>query len=115
VSGADRNVPKSYAALDRIAREESTVAKLDATKLDACLAKQDETQIRASSKKPKSWACRERRRCLWMASAIDGAVAEEQVWMVIDRARCWLPGSSRRPSRCSHPLRPPHRPTPGGK
>ena len=48
VTGPDRNLPKSFAALDRIARQEATVGKLDATTLDACINKQDETQVRAS-------------------------------------------------------------------
>ncbi len=39
---------KSYAALDRIARQEATLGKLDSAKLDACLTKQDESQVRAS-------------------------------------------------------------------
>ena len=48
VNGDERDVSKSFAALDRIARQEATVGKLDPTALDACLAKQDETQIKAS-------------------------------------------------------------------
>src|SRR5208282_1892675 len=39
VTGPDRDVAKSTAALDRIARQEATVGKLDSSKLDACLAK----------------------------------------------------------------------------
>ena len=45
---------KSFAALDRIAREEATLAKLDSAKLDACIAKQDETQVRASAKEAEA-------------------------------------------------------------
>ena len=49
VSGDQSDPDKSYAALDRIARQEATVDKLDETALDACIAKQDETQIKALS------------------------------------------------------------------
>ena len=48
ISGADRDPAKSFAALDRIARQEATISKLDTPKLDTCLAKQDEAQVRAS-------------------------------------------------------------------
>ena len=54
VNGADRNLTKSFAALDRIARDEGTLAKLDSAKLDACIAKQDETMVRASAKEAES-------------------------------------------------------------
>jgi protein-disulfide isomerase len=47
VAGPDRNVAKSFAALDRIARQEAALGKLDENQLNACLASQDETQIRA--------------------------------------------------------------------
>jgi protein-disulfide isomerase len=47
---SDRDLKKSFAALDRIAHQEATLGKLDETILDACMAKQDETQIRASVK-----------------------------------------------------------------
>jgi len=38
ITGEDRNLNKSFAALDRIARQEGTVAKLDDAKLNACLS-----------------------------------------------------------------------------
>ena len=50
VTGDQRDLSKSYAALDRIARQEATVNKLDETTLNACMAKQDETQIKLSIK-----------------------------------------------------------------
>ena len=49
ITGQDHDVAKSFAALDRIARQEATLGKLDQTSLDACIAKQDETQVRAST------------------------------------------------------------------
>jgi len=50
VTGPDRDLKKSFAALDRIARQEATIAKLDTAALDACMAKQDETDINNSLK-----------------------------------------------------------------
>ena len=69
INGEDRDHAKSFAALDRIARQEATLGKLDAAKLDACLAKQDETQVRASMKEAESLRDRRSARavCRWRA------------------------------------------------
>ena len=61
------------------------MAKLDTGKLDACLAKQDETQVRASIRRPSlgvdghagavhRWRTHQRRD------------SQEQIWPAIDRA-----------------------------
>jgi protein-disulfide isomerase len=87
VTGDDRDMAKSNGALDRIARQEATLGKLDESQLNACIAKQDETQIQASLK---------------LATALDldgtpavfvngervngGAVPTEELWAAIDRA-----------------------------
>jgi len=87
ISGEDRNPTKSFAALDRIAREEGTVAKLDASKLDACLAKQDETQVRASSREAEALNIDGTPAVFVDGERVNGgAVPEEQLWLVIDRA-----------------------------
>lgn len=86
VSGQDRNVTNSFAALDRIARQEATIGKLDGAKLDACLAKQDETQVRASSKEATALGIDGTPALFVEGERINGAVPEQQVWLVIDRA-----------------------------
>jgi protein-disulfide isomerase len=86
VNGEDRNLTKSFAALDRIAREESTLAKLDAAKLDACIAKQDETQVRASAKEAETLGVDGTPALFIDGERITGALPAEQVWLVIDRA-----------------------------
>jgi protein-disulfide isomerase len=86
VSGEDRNVQKSFATLDRIAREEATVSKLDSTKLDACLAKQDDSQVRASAKEAESLGIEGTPAVFVDGERINGALPAEQVWIVIDRA-----------------------------
>ena len=86
VSGEDRNVTKSFAALDRIARQESTLAKLDETKLDACIAKQDESRVRASAKEAEALGIDGTPALFIDGERINGAVPEQQVWLVIDRA-----------------------------
>ena len=86
VNGEDRNLTKSFAALDRIARDEATLAKLDSAKLNACLAKQDETQIRASAKEAEALGIDGTPAVFVDGERINGAVPAEQVWMAIDRA-----------------------------
>jgi protein-disulfide isomerase len=82
-------VAKSDAALDRIAREQATVAKLDPgklAKLDACLAKQDETEVKASTQEAELLRVESAPAVFVDGERIDGAVPEEQLWLVIDRA-----------------------------
>ncbi len=86
VTGEDRDINKSFAALDRIARQEGTLAKLDSSKLDACLAKQDETQVRASMKEGDKLGLDSTPSLFVDGERIIGAIPEDQVWMVIDRA-----------------------------
>src|SRR6516165_1755897 len=86
ITGEDRNVTKSFEALDRIARQEATVAKLDESKLNACIAKQDEAQVRASSKLAESLGIDGTPALFVDGERINGAVPDQQVWLVIDRA-----------------------------
>jgi protein-disulfide isomerase len=86
VNGEDSNPAKRNAALDRIAREEATVGKLDQTALDACIAKQDETQIRASVQLAESMGIDGTPAIFVNGEKINGAVPTQQLWIVIDRA-----------------------------
>jgi protein-disulfide isomerase len=86
VNGENRETAKSFAALDRIARQQATLGKLDAGKLDACLVKQDETQVRASTREAESLRVESAPAVFIEGERIDGAVPEEQLWLVIDRA-----------------------------
>lgn len=86
ISGPDRNQAKSFDALNRIARQEATLAKLDPGKLDACLAAQDETQVRASLHEGESLKIDGAPAIFIDGERIDGAIPEGQLWVVIDRA-----------------------------
>lgn len=86
INGEDRNLTKSYAALDRVARDEATVSKLDTAKLDACIAKQDETQIKASAQEAEKLGVNGTPALFIDGERIDGALPEPQLWAVIDRA-----------------------------
>jgi len=86
VTGDDRDVNKSKAALDRIARQQAADSKLDGQKLDACIAKQDESKVQQSLKEAGSLNLEGAPALFVNGEKINGAVPEEQVWAVIDRA-----------------------------
>lgn len=86
VTGPDRDQAKSFAALDRIARQEATVSKLDSAKLDACLAKQDATEVNGSVKEGTSLGLDGAPALFINGERINGAVPAEEVWLAIDRA-----------------------------
>jgi len=86
VNGEDRDVSKSFAALDRIARQEGTLAKLDGAKLDACIAKQDDTQVKASAHEADTLGVNGTPAIFVEGERIEGFVPEQQLWAVIDRA-----------------------------
>jgi len=86
ISGPDRNPAKSFDALNRIARQEATLAKLNETKLDACLAAQDESKVLASAKEADGLKIEGTPALFVDGERIDGAIPQAQVWMVIDRA-----------------------------
>ncbi len=87
ITGPDRELAKSIATLDRIARQEATLAKLDMTNLDACIAKQDETLVRASGKLAVSLGIEGTPQIYVSGERVSGGViAQDQLWKVIDRA-----------------------------
>lgn len=86
ISGTDHDVNKSFASLDRVARQEATLGKLDETKLDACLAKQDETQIKKETAEAEALGIDGTPALFIEGEKINGAMPQEQVWAAIDRA-----------------------------
>lgn len=108
ISGPDRDTAKSFAALDRVARQEATLGKLDSGKLDACIAKQDETQVRASAHEAETLRIDGTPAVFVDGERVDGAIPEEQLWLVIDRA---LRASGGQPPPPAAPIAPPAAPT----
>jgi protein-disulfide isomerase len=86
ITGPDRNVQKSYAALDRIARQEGAMGKLDETKLNACLTKQDDAQVIASTKEASALGLEGTPELFVNGEQVNGAVPQNQLWAAIDRA-----------------------------
>ena len=112
VSGPDRDVAKSNAALDRIARQEATLGKLDSTKLDACIAKQDDGPVRASMKEGDTLGLDSTPSLFVDGERIIGWLPEDQLWMVIDRAL--RAAGEQPPPTTASPASPPA-PSGGGK
>ena len=87
ITGQDRDLAKSSAALDRIARQEATLGKLDMTSLDACIAKQDETLVRASDKLALDLGVDGTPQIYVNGERVGvGVIPQDQLWKVIDRA-----------------------------
>jgi protein-disulfide isomerase len=86
ISGPDNDPAKSFAALDRVARQQATLAKLDTPKLDICLANQDKSQVESSQLEAETLRIEGTPALFVDGERIDGLVSEEQLWLVIDRA-----------------------------
>lgn len=86
VNGQDHDLAKSQAALDRITRQQATIANLDTAKLGACLTAQDETRVRASLKEGLALGIDGAPALFINGERINGAQPQEEVWRVIDRA-----------------------------
>jgi protein-disulfide isomerase len=105
ITGSDRDSTKSFATLDRIARQEATLGKLNQGTLDACLSKQDETQILASTKEAAALGLEGTPMLFINGEKVDGAVPQDELWAAIDRA---LRAAGEQPP----PLPPPPAPVP---
>jgi protein-disulfide isomerase len=87
VSGEDRDPAKSFAALDRIARQEATLGKLDEGRLNECMAKQDESQVKASMKLAEDLDLDGTPAVFVNGEKVSGgAVPTDELWAAIDRA-----------------------------
>lgn len=86
ISGPDRNLQKSNEALDRVARQEGTLGKLDEASLNACLTKQDDAQVLASAKEAEALGLEGTPELYVNGERINGAVPQDQLWAAIDRA-----------------------------
>ncbi len=86
INGPQRDSAKSAAMLDKLARDEGQRSKLDSAKLDACLAKQDDSGVRASLKEGDTLGVDGTPTLFINGERLSGALPESQVWMAIDRA-----------------------------
>ena len=86
VSGTAHDVPQALKTLDRLAHEEGVRSKVDVTKLDACVAKQDDSVVRASMKLGDSLGITGTPTLFINGERISGALPQDELWIAIDRA-----------------------------
>ena len=86
VTGPDRDLKKSDATLDKLARTQGEVSKVDLPKLDACIAKQDESAIRAEMKQADSLGIQQTPTVYVNGEMLAGAMPTQALWAIIDRA-----------------------------
>ena len=86
VTGPERDAAKSAMTLDKLARDEGKRSNLDTGKLDACLAKQDESIVRGSLKEGDALGVDGTPTLFINGERLSGALPESLVWMSIDRA-----------------------------
>lgn len=112
VNGENRDLARSNAALDRIAKEQATVAKLDAVKLDACIARQDESKVRESAVLAEKLGIDGTPAVFVNGEFVrGGAVPEQWLWAAIDRA---LKAAGEQPP-VEQPAAPTAQPKPAGQ
>jgi protein-disulfide isomerase len=86
ISGEDRTMAKSFDVLNRIARQQAILDKLDSASLDACITRQDETPVRNAMKIAESLRIEGAPALFVEGERISGALPQDQLWIVIDRA-----------------------------
>jgi protein-disulfide isomerase len=86
VSGPEHDLAKSKATLDKLASDQGVKNKLDASTLNACVAKQDETGIRAEKKQAEDLGIEQTPTLFINGEEMQGALDENTLWTVIDRA-----------------------------
>lgn len=87
ISGPDRVLSKSFDTLDRVARQEATLNKLNTATLDVCIAKQDQTEINDSMKLAEALQVNGTPTLFVNGERVGGgAVPAQELWRVIDRA-----------------------------
>ncbi len=86
VTGPDRDAAKSNALLDKLTKEEGARGKLDAAKLDSCVAKQDASAVKASAREAEALKVDGTPALFIDGERISGAQPLPYVWAAVDRA-----------------------------
>ena len=86
VTGPDRDVAKSSATLDKLARDEGERDKLDTTKLNACVNKQDASTVQTYMKEGDKLGVTGTPTLFVNGERLEGWKPQDQLWEAIDRA-----------------------------
>jgi protein-disulfide isomerase len=86
VSGPDNDLAKAAATLDKLAEQEATPNHLDAARLSACVARQDDTKIEAEMKAAERVGVDATPTFFVNGERWAGQLEDNQLWTMIDRA-----------------------------
>jgi len=86
VSGADNDPAKAATTLDKLANAEGAKEHLDAAKLSACIAKQDDTKIEAEMKAADKVGVNATPTFFVNGERWAGQVDDNELWTMVDRA-----------------------------
>jgi protein-disulfide isomerase len=86
VGGEEKNLAKANDMLDSLTREEGKRQKINADALNACVAKQDDTAIKASVKLGESLGVDSTPALFINGEKVEGALPVEYVYRMIDNA-----------------------------
>jgi protein-disulfide isomerase len=86
ITGPNHDAHEAAKTLDKLAHDEGQRSGLDLTKLDACIAKQDEASVRASMKQGDSLGVNGTPTLFINGERISGALPQSELWIAIDRA-----------------------------
>ena len=86
ISGPNHDLVKSKAMLDKVAHLQGETSKLDLARLDACIAKQDESGVRAEMKQAESIGIEQTPTVYVNGEMLQGALPTSTLWAMIDRA-----------------------------
>jgi protein-disulfide isomerase len=86
LGGDEKSLAKANDMLDSLTRDEGKRQKIDIAKLDACIAKQDDTAVKASMKDGEALGVEATPSLFINGEKIDGAQPMEYVYRMIDNA-----------------------------
>ncbi len=86
IGGDERSLEKANSMLDSLARDEGKRQKLNVDALNACIAKQDDTAIKASTKLGESLGVDSTPAFFINGEKLEGALPLEYVYRMIDNA-----------------------------
>jgi protein-disulfide isomerase len=86
LGGEEKSLAKATASLDSLTVDEGKRQKVDATALNACIAKQDDTVVKASMKEAEALGVDSTPALFINGEKLAGAVPIEYVYRMIDEA-----------------------------
>jgi protein-disulfide isomerase len=113
VTGPDRDIKKSDETLDKLAKLQGETSKLDISKLNACIGKQDESAVRAEMKQADSLGIQQTPTVYVNGEMLAGALPEKELWAIIDRALI-SEGVTPPPNEYNQPAKPAQQPSQPG-